>query len=264
MDLSIIIVSWKVRDLLGKCLQSIYANRDNIDLEVFVVDNNSQDGTIEMVSRDFPQVTLIASNVNLGFAKANNLALEQARGRYLLLLNPDTEILPRTLKNSLSFMESHPDCGLMGPRLTFADGSPQPSVRRFPSPWPILLLLLKISKIFPHLKAIDRYLAKDFDYAKIQSAEQIMGAYMLIRRQALKKIGLLDERFFVWFEEVDFCRRAWQAGFKVYYNPAAAIIHHGGKSFSQQQLIANQWRFFTSAWKYFIKHGLSRPNVQDS
>lgn len=252
--ISIIIVSWKVRDLLKKCLESANAARGDFDLEIFVVDNASGDGTVEMIQRDFPEIKLISSSVNLGFAKANNLALKQASGEYVLLLNPDTEISRETLAKSVEFLSSHPNCGALGPKMLYPDGRLQPSVRRFPAVWPIVLMLFKIPKLFKRLKAIDDYLAKDFDYERAQIVDQIMGAYMFLPRRVLEKAGCLDERFFIWFEEVDFCRRLKLAGYEVWYDPEISIIHHGGKSFAQQALITNQRVFFLSALKYFLKY----------
>lgn len=252
--LSIVIVSWNVKDLLRKCLKSIDEGREGIDLEVFVVDNASHDNSAEMVNEEFPWVKLIASKKNLGFAGGNNVAIRQAEGEYILLLNPDTEIFPDTLKRSLSFMENHPNCGAMGCKMIYPDGRDQASVRRFPTWWPIFLMLIKAPKIFPQLKALKHYLAKDFDYGKEQTVDQIMGAFMLIPRSVFDKVGILDERFFNWFEEVDMCRRIWRAGYKIYYFPETKIIHHGGKSFSQETLIKNQKVFFSSALKYFLKH----------
>ncbi|MFA5047652.1 MAG: glycosyltransferase family 2 protein [Patescibacteria group bacterium] len=256
MKLSIIIVSWNVRELLIKCLNSIYHNNKTSDLEVFVVDNDSQDDTAKLVAKQFPQVKLLAQKANLGFAKANNLAIKSAQGDYILLLNPDTETFPDTLAKSLDFMASHPDCGVLGCQMLYADKKLQPSVRRFPKPWPTLLMLLKLPKIFPRLKSVDNYLATDFDYAKEQTVDQVMGAFMLIPKKVIDKIGLLDENFFIWFEEVDFCRRVWSGGYKVYYSPAIKIIHHGGQSFSQQKTVTKQRRFFKSAFIYFKKYGL--------
>jgi len=249
IDISIVIVSWKVKGLLKKCLDSIYAHQGDLTLEIFVVDNGSGDGTVEMIKNSYPHVRLIDTGNNLGFAKANNLALKQARGEYVLLLNPDTEIDQQTLPNSIRFMKEHKSCGALGPKMLYPDGSPQPSIRRFPSVWPIILMLLKLPKIFPHLKSVDDYLAVDFDYIKEQRAEQIMGAYMFMPRVIMVKIGLLDERFFIWFEEVDYCRRLLNAGFEVWYSPDVRIIHHGGKSFSQQALVINQKAFFMSTLK---------------
>lgn len=258
MDISIIIVSWKVKDLLKKCLDSIYANRGDLSLEIFVVDNASADGTVEMIHAEYPSVQLIASKKNHGFAKANNLALKQASGEFILLLNPDTEINADTLANSLRFMKEHPKCGALGSKMLYPDCLEQPSIRRFPSVWPIFLMLIKLPKIFPRLKSIDNYLAVDFDYFQEQAVEQIMGAYMFMPRKVIDEVGLLDERFFIWFEEVDYCRRLIKAGYEVWYSPSIEIVHHGGKSFAQQAVIRNQRVFFVSALKYFLKYGFTR------
>ena len=259
MKLSIIIVSWNVRDLLEKCLQSIARNPLYFQTETFVIDNNSNDGTAEMVAKKFPQVRLIANSNNLGFAKANNQGIRQAVGDYILLLNPDTELFPDTLSKSIEFMASHQDCGIMGPRMLYGDRKLQPSVRRFPTFWPIFLMLTKTPKVFKNIKAINNYLATDFDYNEEQTVDQVECAYMFITRGVIDKIGFLDERYFNWFEEVDFCLQTKKAGLQVYYNPNVQIIHHGGKSFAQQKKITNQKVFFQSAWKYFLKNGFFRP-----
>jgi len=256
--ISIIIVSWKIKDLLKKCLASVESAAAGLAVEIFVVDNASDDSTIEMVKSDFPAVRLIANRQNLGFAKANNLALRQASGDYVLLLNPDTELQPDILKKSIDFFQSRPAAGALGAKMSYPNGQPQPSVRRLPAVWPILLMLLKLPKLFPRLKSIANYLAVDFDYSREQTVEQIMGAYIFMPRRVLEQIGLLDERFFIWFEEVDLCRRLRDAGYEIWFNPEVELIHHGGKSFSQQALIANQWIFFSSALKYFLKYGFKR------
>lgn len=258
INISIVIVSWRVKDLLKSCLSSIYANQDNFNLEVFVVDNASGDGTVEMLRHDYPQVKLIANSQNLGFARANNLAIIQATGEFILLLNPDTEINPGTLKGSVEFFRNHPKGGALGPQMLYPNGSTQPSVRRFPGIWPISLMLLKIPKILPQLKSLNDYLATDFDYHQSQTVEQIMGAYIFMPRSVLNQVGRLDERFFIWFEEVDLCRQLIKHGYEIWYEPTITIIHHGGKSFAQQAIITNQWVFFSSALKYFLKYGFKR------
>lgn len=255
MDLSIIIVSWNTQELLKKCLYSIYQNRDDLSLEVLVVDNNSTDKTVEMVKKEFPQVKLIINNKNLGFAYANNQAIKLAVGDYILLLNPDTEVLDNSLKQSFEFIKNNQDCGAMGAKLLNSDKSLQSSVRSFPTFWPIFLMLIKAPKILKKIKAIDNYLCVDFDYNKIQVVDQIMGAFMLIPKKVFDKIGLLDENFFIWFEEVDFCRRIKKSGLKVIYNPQVEIIHYGGQSFAQEKIIKKQLLFFKSALRYFLKHG---------
>jgi GT2 family glycosyltransferase len=255
MDVSIIIASWKTRELLRKCLQTVLTSA-GVVFEIIVVDNASGDGTVEILESEFAgQVKLIKNDQNLGFAKANNQGLKEASGEYILFLNSDTEIKPDTLSKSLAFMRTNSDCGVLGPKMLYPDGSPQSSVRRFPTVWPILLMLLKIPKFRPHLKSIDNYLAVDFDYSKQQAVDQVMGAFMMMPKRLVDQLNGFDERFFIWFEEVDLCLRVKRAGYQVVYNPEVEIIHHGGKSFAQQSLINNQSRFFKSALSYFLKNG---------
>ncbi len=258
MDLSIIIVSWNVKELLKKCLASIYQSQGSFSFEVFVVDNASADGTAAMVSREFSMVKLIANQKNAGFSRANNQAIKEASGEYILLLNPDTEVFPDTLERSLAFMRSRERCGIMGCRILNPDNTLQPSVRRFPTFLPIFLMLLKLPKIFPRLKAINSYLARDFDYEQTKEVDQLEGAFMILRREVFNKIGLLDEKFFTWFEEVDLCRRAKNSGYGIYYFSEARIIHHGGQSFAQEGTLKKQIIFFTSAFRYLFKHGFKR------
>jgi O-antigen biosynthesis protein len=253
--ISIIIVSWNTKDLLNKCLRSIYDSTGDLELEVFVIDNNSGDGSVEMVKKSFPQVKLIANDNNVGFGRANNQGIDQSTGDYILILNPDTELEKDTLEKSVKFMKENSDCGIVGPKMTFKDGGFQPSVRIFPTFIPILLMLTKLTKIFK-FKSVSRYLAEDFDYSKTQVVDQVMGAYMFTSRSALDKVGGFDERFFLWFEEVDLCKRFSEGGFKVMYSPNIKIVHYGGQSFSKQRVVTKQWRFFQSAFKYFIKHGI--------
>jgi len=255
MKISIVIVSWNTKDLLKKCLQSLIKYGEDFDLEIFVIDNASTDGTTWMMKNDFPEINFIPNKDNAGFAKANNQGIKLSTGDYVLLLNPDTEIFSDTLPSSVKFMEENPSCGVMGCKMVYKNGKLQPSVRRFPRFWPILLMFLKLPKVFPHLGSVERYLATDFDYEKTQEVDQVMGAYMFIRPKAFDRIGLLDEDFFIWFEEVDFCRRIWKAEYKVMYFAGAKIIHHGGQSFAQQKMVKNQMNFFKSALKYFRKNG---------
>ena len=263
MKLSIIIVSWNTCDLLEKCLHSIQRDLVGSMAEVFVIDNNSNDNTVEMITEIFPRVRLIANKSNDGFAKANNQGIKEATGDYVLFLNPDTELFPDTISKSIEFMASHPDCGVMGPQMLYGDGKLQPSVRRFPTVWPVFLMLIKAPKFFKNIKSINNYLATDFDYNKEQVVDQVMGAYMMTKMEVLNKTGLLDEKFFIWFEEVDLCLRVRKAGYKIIYNPEVKIIHHGGKSFAQQKTINKQKMFFKSAWLYFVKNGFTKPKIKN-
>lgn len=248
--ISIIIVSWNVKDLLRKCLHSIEAFAN--DAEVIVVDNASNDGSVEMIQKEFPNVKLVANTHNVGFAKANNQGVEIATGEYVLFLNPDTELHPESLSKSLEAIKNNPKIGILGCQLHNPDGTIQPSVRRFPTVETILALALKLGKVFPDLQVLKKYLAADFDYSKSQVVDQVMGAFMLLRPNVIAK-PIFDERYFIWFEEVDLCRRVKAAGYDVYYFADAAITHHGGQSFAQQPVVAKQWLFFKSAAQYLWK-----------
>lgn len=257
---SIIIVSWNVRGLLESCLRSIELAGQGIEYEIIIVDNASSDGTPQLLRDKYPGAQLIANENNRGFAAATNQGLRAATGTYLLLLNPDTELRPDTLTMSLQLMAKYDRCGALGCQIRNPDGSLQSSVRRFPWWRPLSLMLLKLPKLTQRSYAsIDSYLATDFDYARPARVDQIMGAYMLVRRSALTEVGGFDERFFLWFEEVDFCARLWAAGWAVLYTPQTHIIHHGGQSFAQETISRKQKLFFASAWKYCRKHGFSQP-----
>ena len=249
-DLSVIIVSWRVKDLLKQCLKSIYENTADLDFEVLVIDNDSGDGTVEMVEQNFPQVKLIGSKVNLGFAKANNLGLKRAAGRYFLLLNPDTKLADNSLKTAAGYLNSHPDVGIMGGKLLNQDLTIQPSVRRFPCLMDHLVMMFKLHHLFP----LKRYLALDFDYAKEAEVDQVMGAFFAISRKAYDQAGPLDEKYYIWFEEVDYCQRVRKAGWQVVYNPEAGVIHYGGQSFKQVFNLKKQWIYNRSRLRYIAKH----------
>ena len=248
MDLSIIIVSWNVKGLLNKCLNSLYTYTNNLDFEVFVVDNNSQDQSAQMVEKEFSQVKLIKNSDNLGFAKANNQAIKQARGKYILLLNPDTEFFNNAAQNMIKFMKQNSEADIAGCKILNPDKTSQASVRRFPTVYSSLIQLFKLHHLFSAQKILKKYLAVDFDYEKTQLVDQVMGAFFIFK----KELGLLDENFFIWLEEVDMCKRAK----KVYYTPDVQIIHHGAGSFKQVKTSKKQKYFYKSLFYYFKKHGL--------
>ncbi len=257
MLLSIIIVNWNVKDLLEKCLTSIYrsvnssGNKKDSSFEVFVVDNGSKDESVEMVQKEFPQVKLIINKENLGFAKANNQAIKQTQSEFILLLNPDTEILQKSsLFKMIDFMKAHPDCGIAGCKLLNTDRTLQLSIRRFPTLISQIIILTKTPNFFPWL--VKEYLGFNNNYQKIQKVDQVMGSFFMIRKKVIEQIGLLDENFWAWFEEVDFCKRAKNIGWKVYYTPEIEIIHHKGQSFNQ--LVKKQKVFNKSLLYYFKKH----------
>lgn len=255
-DISIIIVSWKVKDLLRHCLRSIYRETIASSFEILVVDNASGDGTAEMVKTEFPSVQLIENRKNYGFATANNQAIKKASGEFVLLLNPDTVIIDQAIDRMVAWFKQAPAVGIAGCRLINPDGTGQSSVRRFPTISALSLILLKLHRIFPRLKPLRAYLCQDFDYQKAGPVDQVMGAFFMIRRAVLDKIGLLDGRYHLWFEEVDYCLRAKKHGFKVFYYPGARIIHHFGQSFQQVMSLKKQIIMNNSLLYYFRKNGM--------
>lgn len=258
-DVSIITVNWKVADLTARMLRSVAQHTKDVSYEIFVVDNASDDAIRETVAGfreaypDIP-VRFIGNERNLGFAAANNLAISQSSGRYVLLLNPDTSVKDDAISKMVGWLDAHSDIGVAGPRLLNADGTVQPSVRAFPRVLDQTLILLKLHHLARNLSPLQTYFADDVDYTKTQDVDQVMGAAFFVRREVFTKIGLLDEAYFIWFEEVDFCRRAKEAGFRVVYAPVADIVHHGGQSFAKAFTMTKQKYFNESMWTYFRKH----------
>lgn len=251
MTLSIIIISWKVKALLQQCLSSIYAQNFIFPFEVIVVDNNSQDGTVAMVKTDFPKVNLTALPKNLGFAAANNLGIKQASGQFILLLNPDTKLIDSSLQKALNKMQTNPKIGILGCQLLNGDQSLQPSIRRFPVFSDHFLMMFKLHHLFP----LKKYLAMDFNYEDEAEVDQVMGACMLISKETINQIGELDAKYYIWFEEVDYCLRAKQAGYQIIYFPQTQVIHYGSGSFKQVAGLKQQWLFSKSRLRYLRKHG---------
>ncbi|MFA4941355.1 MAG: glycosyltransferase family 2 protein [Patescibacteria group bacterium] len=251
MDLSIIIVSWNVREKLEANLKAIYNSEGSFDFEIFVVDNNSEDGSAEMVAKEFPKVKLITNKENLGFAKANNQAIRKASGDFILLLNPDMRVFPDTLKNMVKWMQENKQASVAGCQLVSAKGETIKHVRRFPKLFDQLIIVLKLPHLFP--KILDRYLRVDFDYKKEASVDSIRGSFFMIRKETINKVGLLDEEFFIWFEEVDYCQRVKNSGGEVWYTPAAMCLDYVGQSFNQVSGGKKQKYFRDSMLKYFKK-----------
>ncbi len=254
MDVSIIVVSWRVKNQVLNCLATIFKETKNLTFEIIVIENDSQDGTVEALKSRFPQVTVIENHKNEGFAKACNQGIYVAKGRYILLLNPDTEIRDNAIYRVATFMEQQPSIGVAGCKILNPDGTLQPSVRRFPDLASHLLILLKIHNFFPHVQSLKKYYCTDFDYHKTSAVDQVMGAFFMISRTCLKIIGLLDEHYFIWYEEVDFCKRAALHSLKTYFYSETYIVHHKAKSFEQRGSLTKQAIFTRSMLYYFLKH----------
>jgi GT2 family glycosyltransferase len=255
MDVSFIIVSWNVCDLLRGCQRSIIRETEACQqtTETIVVDNASSDGSVEMLRQEFPQVKVIANSKNVGFTRANNQALAVAQGRYLFLLNPDTELRPDALRSLIDFMEGHSRAGLVGPRLFYGDGSPQSSRRRFPTLATAFFESTKLQQWFPRNRILTHYYMLDTRDDETQPVDWINGSAMFVRRDVYDQIGGLDEQFFMYSEELDWCYRARQSGWQIFYLPSAEITHYEGKS-SEQVVARRDIYFHSSKIRFFRKY----------
>ena len=251
IDLSIVIVNWNVRDLLRRCLATVFAATPYA-LEVIVVDNASSDGSLDMLRAEFPQVHLIANADNRGFPAANNQGLSAARGRYAMALNPDTEIAGDALIRIIAYLDRHPDVGALGPQLLNSDGSIQSSRRRFPTFVTALFESTWLQGIAPH-GVLRRFYVDDVPASVTQEVDWVTGACIAVRREVLEGVGGFDESFFMYSEELDWCKRVRSAGWKIVYLPEAKIVHHVGKS-SEQAVAARHIHFQTSKVRYFRKY----------
>jgi N-acetylglucosaminyl-diphospho-decaprenol L-rhamnosyltransferase len=251
VDLTVIIVSWNVRELLRRCLESLALPHGT--LEVIVVDNASSDGSPEMVRTDFPHVRLVRNDENHGFPAANNQGLGLSKGRTMLLLNPDTEVVGDGLATMVGYMDAHPEVGALGPQLCYADGSLQSSRRRFPSLSTALVESTVMQEWWKDNAILRRYYMSDTPDDAIQPVDWVVGACLLVRRKAYEQAGALDEGFFMYSEEMDWCRRIKDAGWEIVYLPTATVIHHEGKS-SEQVVAERHIRFQSSKVRYFRKH----------
>lgn len=260
-DASVVLVSFNTRDLLRECLLTLSREAVGVTYETIVVDNASRDGSADMVAIEFPEVRLIRSEVNLGFAAANNRAFEIARGRYIVLLNSDAFLRPDALRLSIEHMDANPIVGLAGGRLVGRDGSWQPSARMFPSLINSLFMMSGLADKFPKSRLLGRMDRSWADPLEPAQVDWVPGAYSIIRRSVLDRIGFFDERFFLYFEEVDLCRRVKAAGSEVWYWPAVVVEHLGGESAKTMKNL----EFSSSGWQielwrmragllYFRKH----------
>jgi len=253
MDLSILIVTWNTRDVLLACLESIGQNAPHRPYEIIVVDNASTDGTAESLRYRFPQVRVIANDRNRGFAGANNQGLQAASGRYVLLLNPDTIAHPHSIETLCDYMDRHDDVAACGPRLLNDDGTLQPSARRFPTFRGALYQYTVLRSFGIFRGQYHRWLMKDFAHDRQRDVDQLMGAALFLRRTWLEQVGTLAEQFFMYYEEVDLCRRIRDAGGRIVFVPDAVITHLGGRS-SKQVPVARRMMMFESLLRYFRKH----------
>jgi GT2 family glycosyltransferase len=248
----VIIVTWNTRDLLDTCLAALPAACDDLTIETWVVDNASSDGTVAMVGERYPAVQVIANPENRGWAAANNQALRQSAGRFLLLLNADTEPRPGSLATLARFLDEHPDVGACGPMLLLGDGRIQGNGRVFPTFWKEFLDATGLRHLA--LAAYSRRFGwgRD-DFETLAEVDEVTGSCLMARREAVEQVGLLDEQFFMYYDEVDWCRRMKTAGWRVFYVPDAKVVHHVAAS-ARQVGFTTYRRLFESQQRYFRKH----------
>jgi GT2 family glycosyltransferase len=252
MKLSICIVSWNTSDLLKKCLSSVYKFPPKCAFEVFVADNNSSDGTPDMVASNFPQVLLIKNKENLGFAKANNQIIEKTRGQYLLLLNPDTEVFEGSIDVLIEFMDKNIDAGVVAPKLINSDGTLQRSCMGFPTLGAMAMRQLFLEALVPFNPYTKKYLMSDFKHDKPAEVDQPMGACLLVRKGIIDKLGAFDPKYYMFFDEVDLCFRIKKAGWKIIFDPASSVMHHGGTAVKKWSPLRLS-RVWTASRNYFFK-----------
>ena len=259
--LSVVVVTYNVRHLLAACLRSVLASKAPFPFEVCVVDTGT-DGSAALVRGDFPEVQVIEAPHNPGFAGANNLGLRRSRGRYCLLLNPDTEVPPDALADTVAALEEDPAIGILGPKLVRADGSLDLACRRsFPTPRNALYHFLRLPRLFPRQPLFGEYNLTSRDPDEAYDVDAVTGAYMLMRRETLEQIGLLDETFWMYGEDLDLCWRSRARGWRTRYHPAVEVLHLKGQS-SKGRSLRCTYEFFRAMHLFYQKHyavGGSRP-----
>jgi len=227
---SIVIVSWNTRDILRDCLRSVYDQTEGIPFEVIVVDNASSDGSAETVASGFPQAILIRNATNRGFAAANNQGIAVAKGRYVLLLNSDTVVLDQAVMKAVAFADQHLDAAVVGCRVLNPDRSLQPTCFTFPSLLNLLLLTTYLAKVLPRNRFFGREKMAWWDRSDVRAVDVVTGCFMLVRRDAIAAVGAMDEDYFMYGEETDWCWRFKRCGWQVLFTPSAEIVHLGGQS----------------------------------
>lgn len=256
IDLSIIIVNYNVKEFVLNLLESILKAKNSLSLEIFVVDNNSSDGSVEAIAEKFPNVKLIQNKKNVGFGSANNQALKIATGKYLLMINPDTIVKEDTLVKMIKFFEENENCGIAGCKVLNVDGSLQLACRRsFPGPWTSFTKVMGLSSLFPKSKIFAKYNLTYLDENKTYEVDAVSGAFMMMRKSVYDKIGGFDEQFFMYGEDLDLCYRTQKAGYKVFYFHETEIIHYKGESTKRSSV--DETKLFYDAMHLFVRKHLS-------
>jgi GT2 family glycosyltransferase len=252
-SVSVIIVSWNARDYLRDCLNSIFQTEMSSVQEVIVVDNASKDGSPEMVEKEFPSVTLIRAGENLGFARANNLAMKCAKGSMYALVNSDVIVHPGCLDTLAEFLDQHDDVGLVGPRVMGGDGNLQRTCRKEPTVWNTVCRVLALDRIFPDWQMLSGFEIPHRNYSQRMEAEVLSGCFCVARKKAVDSVGGMDEQFFFYAEDIDWCKRFWDSGWKVMFIPEATATHFGGASTSNAPFHYSI-EILRATLKYWRKH----------
>ncbi|MCB2221959.1 MAG: glycosyltransferase family 2 protein [Bacteroidetes bacterium] len=261
MKLSIVIVNYNVKYFLEQCLHSVRKAIEGLEAEVLIVDNNSVDGSVEMLHEKFPEFNTLANDENLGFSKANNLAIKQSKGEFILLLNPDTVVEDDTFRKIIDFMDSHPDAGGLGVKMVDGKGVFLPESKRgLPTPWVAFYKIFGLSRLFPKSKVFGKYHLGYLDKNQTSEVEILSGAFMLLRKTVLDTIGYLDETFFMYGEDIDLSYRIIKAGYKNYYFPETRIIHYKGESTKKSSI--NYVLVFYNAMIIFARKHFSTQNAR--
>jgi len=268
IDISIVIVNFNSRGLLRQCLKSLNHNlsNSNLNYKIVVVDNNSHDGSVEMVREEFPSVRLIPREINSGYAKGVNIGIKSIEARYYLIVNPDTTIVQENaIDKMIEYMDKRTDIGLAGPKLINPNGSTQVSCCRFPTFFYPIYRRTFLGKFSPFKKVVEQHLMFDWDHNETRSVPWVIGTGMIVRTDAIKQVGLMDERFFMYFEDTDWCRRFWENDWKVHYIHDIEIVHYYGRDSAKvtgmASILNKQTRTHINSWiKYSIKY-LNRKKI---
>ncbi|TDF96221.1 glycosyltransferase family 2 protein [Paenibacillus piri] len=260
MDLSIIILNYNTCELTINAIKSVYASHTHYKYEIIVVDNNSADASVQTINENFPSTVLIKNDENYGFAKGNNIGIRKATGRYILLLNSDTEVQEDTLETMIAFMDSNRSIGAAGCKVVLPDGSLDKACRRgFPTPSASFYYAFGISKLFPDSPRLNQYQLSHLDPDQDYPVDCLVGAFMMVRREAFEQVGLLDENFFMYGEDIDWCYRIKQGGWNIHYYPYTQIVHHKGAS-SRRKPFKIIYEFHRAMYLFHKKHYQTRYN----
>ena len=256
VDVSVVVVNYNTAHLLHEMRDALIRSQGALTLQTIIIDNASRDDSAEMLHRDFGEAELIFNARNVGFGRANNQALPLVTGRYVLLLNTDAFMSPDTLTQTVAYMDAHPDVGILGVRLIGRDGVLQPSCRYFPTPWNVFLNRTGLRRFFPRVRMVDDMA---WDHASVRECDWVPGCYYLVRRELIAEVGLFDPRFFLYYEEVDHCRVAVAAGWKVVCDARTDVVHLGGESAKSDSALTSAGKQISalqveSEWLYFRKH----------